>query len=345
MRASPSLMRAAYAALVSTLFVAVGLAFMAHPARAVDGVAPDDAVRALLARMSRAMHELDYEGTFIYRRAEHVDTLQVFHHGSGVSEQERLVTLAGKPREIVRKGDDVQCILPDQHKILVGHQRRSKPFPSALFDNVEALFPYYRFELAGHERIAGRNTEIVSVLPRDAFRFGHRLWIDTDSGLLLRSDVLNENGEVIEQILFTNVEIAAHIDSAELTPSMDLSDFTRVPDPADDIDQAPPTWAGKLPAGYHLVNHKHRVVGADAVSVEHLLFSDGLSSVSVFIDAAPQRDDLLRGATHHGAANAYGFYHAGEHITVVGEVPMAAIEDIVAVLSPAAAAGNKSASQ
>ncbi|MCB1738182.1 MAG: MucB/RseB C-terminal domain-containing protein [Gammaproteobacteria bacterium] len=302
---------------------------------AVD-MRPGEAVRELLHRMAGAMRGLDYRGTFIYRRAEHIDTLQVFHLGSAEDERERLVTLAGTAREIVRSGEDVQCILPDRRKVLVGHQHRRKPFPTALTDNVAALYPLYRFESDGEERIAGRDTQIVAVQPRDAYRYGHRLWIDVESGLLLRSDVLNESGEAVEQVMFTNVALNTRIREQDLTPSVDISGFVTVPDPDDDRDTASNLPLPQLPPGYQLINRKQRVVGADAVSVEHLIFSDGLSTVSVFIDPAPKRDDLLQGESSHGAANAYGLYQNGTHITVVGEAPEAAIHLIATAFTQTA---------
>lgn len=310
------------------LLIASASARAAEPPAPNDTTEPGADVRALLARMGDAMRGLDYEGTFIYRRGEHVDTLQVFHRGSGERERERLLTLAGKAREVVRDGDDVQCILPDRSEVLVGHQHRRKPFPTTLFDNVDSLFPYYRFERAGEERIAGRDTRVIQISPRDDFRFGHRLWVDTETGLLLRSDVLDERGEIVEQIIFTNVDVDAEVDDGELAPSTDVSGFTEVPDSSGEIDQPLPAWASHLPAGYQLVKRRQRHVGANQIAVRHLLFSDGLSSVSVFIDPAPQRDDLLQGATKHGAANAFGVYHDGEHLTVVGEVPAAAVDFI-----------------
>ncbi|MCB1734572.1 MAG: MucB/RseB C-terminal domain-containing protein [Gammaproteobacteria bacterium] len=285
-------------------------------------------MRTLLQRMARAMRSLDYRGTFIYRRDEHIDTLQVFHLGSQDEERERLVTLAGQAREIVRNGDDVQCILPDRGKVLVGHQHRLKPFPVALTDNIETLYSLYRFADQSDERIAGRDTRVIAVQPRDGYRYAHRLWIDADSGLLLRSDMLNEAGEPIEQVMFTNVALNAEIAEQDLAPSVDVSDFVMVPDsenlPTAEVRLPVP----QLPPGYQLVSRKQRVVGADAVSVEHLIYSDGLSTISVFFDLAPERDDLLEGESSHGAANAFGLYREGAHITVVGEAPKAAIEYI-----------------
>lgn len=315
------------------LLFAATTAWASEPVAGNSDAEPDADVRVLLARMGDAMRGRDYEGTFIYRRADHVDTLQVFHRGSGGRERERLITLAGKAREIVRDGDDVRCILPDRGKVLVGHQHSRKPFPTALFDNPEALFPLYRFERDGGERIAGRDAEVIQVSPRDAYRFGHRLWVDSEAGLLLRSDVIDEAGEIVEQIIFTNVDVNAQVDDAELAPSTDVSTFAEVPDSAAEVMLTLPAWSGDLPPGYQLIKRRQRHVGADQVAVEHLLFSDGLSSVSVFIDPAPERDDLLQGDTRHGAASAFGAYHDGRHVTVVGEVPVATVEFIGARLT------------
>ena len=83
------------------MLLAIGL-LAAAPSSANDA---QDAQK-LLFSMTNAIHALDYQGSFTYQHSGRTDTLRVFHAG-GANERERLVSLNGPSRELVRSGSSV----------------------------------------------------------------------------------------------------------------------------------------------------------------------------------------------------------------------------------------------
>ncbi len=297
--------------------------FTIHAAEAVDDVS----VGSLLDKMSQAVHGSNYTGVFVYRHNRRIDTMRVIHRKDAEGERERLVSLTGVPREVIRVGNDVSCFLPDKRSVLVGHSHRRKPFPIALTHNPERLKPYYDFVLLGKDRTADRNARIIDVRPKDAYRYGYRLWMDEESGLLLRSDVLNEVGKVVEQVMFTSINVNPEISDKDLESKVDSKGFRTIgPDEDESVELDTSEWAPlALPAGFSVISRRFRQIGPERVQVEHFVLSDGLSTVSVFIDANPKRKDMLQGLSGNGAVNAYGVYRDEGHVTVVGEVPAATV--------------------
>lgn len=314
-------MRVWFASLLALAFVL--------PARA-----DEPAARDLLARMGDAMRSLDYVGSMTYEHAGRTDTLRVFHAG-GARERERLVSLNGPRSELVRDGRVVTCLRPDGSTMVFtnGPGRRLVPLvPEA---QSRALDEHYAVSALGEDRVAGYPARIVEILPRDALRYGYRLWLENGTQMLLRSAVIDREHRVLEQFMFVSVDIGSTPSETDLLPSQ--RDAKAVTPPDERPLVGTPSWqVGALPPGFALTSARRPAQG-DAPG-EHLVYSDGLASVSVYLEphSGEPLDDV---ALNRGIMNVYTRIDGAWRVTALGDVPaqtVAAIARSVARLPTAA---------
>lgn len=285
------------------------------------------------------MESSNYSGTFIYRHGDKVETLKIVHRRTpegGVSE--RLLTLTGEPREIIRDDAVVTCILPESRLVLIDKSRRRESrFPGIVPENLNRLSDYYALQVhEDSERVADRAARVIDVKPRDQYRYGYRLWIDQGSHLLLRSDLLGEDSQPIEQVMFTELEVHGQMPDELFEPQY-LDEGYRWREMGEVSvagDEHKARWrAVNLPPGFFLQTHNRRLKPSADKPVEHMVFSDGMTSVSVFIEN--QRSQrLVRGNIRRGALNVYGRKKDEHHITVMGEVPGATVKLIAESIEP-----------
>jgi sigma-E factor negative regulatory protein RseB len=287
-----------------------------------------------LDRMAQAAQTLNYDGTFVYRNGATIQSMRIIHRGGGEGERERLVALSGAAREVIRDSERVTCILPDSQTVVVA-KSRPRTFPySKLFASGTGFSRFYELRTGRGERVAGRHTQLVTVDPHDGFRYGYRLWMDRDIGLLLKSELIDEQGEIIEQLVYTNIDLPASIPDDLLEPAISGAGYTwynddqSVPVTASAVDSEPGWYPGWLPEGFELSEVARDPILASRDPVEHLVFSDGLASVSVFIEQLDAASEPLSGLDTMGAVNAYGRMVEDYQITVVGEVPAITVERV-----------------
>lgn len=300
------------------------LAALAVVLVATAGSAEERSARDWLQGMAEAARNLDYHGVFVYRTQNSLQAMRIVHKGSGRSERERLVSLNGTAREIVRKDDRVTYILPDAHSVVVARRRVANAINSVLPADLDGLERFYEFELAEGERVAGREAQWIAIKPRDNHRYGYEFWIDRESGLLLRCELLDESGSAIEQLMFTQLNLTDRIPTDWLQPSITGDDFTWYRQPKRDGGQSPdeefPWRVTGLPPGFTLrLSERRRMAGSDT-PVEHRLYSDGLASVSVYLEPRDKALALV-GGVRMGAIHAFGRTLDGYQSVVVGEVP------------------------
>jgi sigma-E factor negative regulatory protein RseB len=287
--------------------------------------------RGWLQRMSGAAHSLNYVGTFVYQHRGNLEAMHIVHAMDEDGERERLMSLTGPQREVLRDNEVVTCILADSQSVVVNKSRPRNPFPASLPQELTELERNYRFEVKGSDRVAGLRCRVVAVQPRDAFRYGRELCIHEDTYLLLRSAVTGPRG-AIEQIMFTSVEFPERIAEDDLLPGLGGAGYTlkREPDQqpeAGDHATGELRWVvQQVPDGFMLTDHNWHQLSADEPGVEHWVYSDGLASVSVYIEKSQKEKDAYSGMTHRGALNAWGTMVAGHYVTVVGEVPRRTVE-------------------
>ncbi|MBB5015779.1 MucB/RseB C-terminal domain-containing protein [Rehaibacterium terrae] len=269
-----------------------------------------------LERMAQALTATDYQGTLVYVEGGHIETLRVFH--SAREDRERIVALTGQPREVVRDGATVTCIGTAPAPLVFDNGSLSGLRPVADAARQGRLSDYAVRLGPRDERIAGRETVVVELLPRDGYRYGYRLWLDTGTGLPLRVSLHGGNGEALEQLAFTEIELGRAPAAADLRPSA-AGQTTTIRAPQTRKDAAGAWRVADPPPGFTLRRHQVSAEG------EHLVFSDGLASVSVYVEplgSAPVREV----STRAGAVHARARRMEGHRVFVIGKVPAATIE-------------------
>lgn len=283
-----------------------------------------------LMRMNQATRQLNYNGTFVYQHGDQLEAMRIIHMVEGDSVQERLVSLNGAAREVIRDDQQVTCYLPDRQSVFVEHRLgREKSFPVILPERVKDLKKNYTIQLSNKSRVTGREAQAIIISPRDKYRYGYHMWADEQSGLLLKADLVDHMGKTLEQFMFTQVDIGRRIEPYELEPgiaSEGLAWYWGKTLEANDTPAASVWSVEQLPQGFKRVNRIMRKGPTRDSTVVHLVYSDGLAAVSVFIEEAEDEKPSMIGASRMGAVHAYGNIVDGRQVIVVGEVPAATVE-------------------
>jgi sigma-E factor negative regulatory protein RseB len=291
-----------------------------------------------LQRMTESLATLNYDGLFTHGAGPQSETMRIVHRVEGGRSVERLVSLDGSGREIVRTPEEVHFYMPDRRVVLVeprsddGSLLRALPTPGPRLDTL------YTLDVHKGNRMLGREVRVLDIQPRDAFRYGYRLWLDEQTAMPLRSEVLDGQGKAVEAIHFTRLEVKERIDPRELEPAVDASGFQWVrPGKRAESRVAVDGWRPrKIPPGFRLVATRVQVMPGVPMPVHHLIFSDGVASVSVFIEPGSSKGPAPPESTNVGSANAFSIQVGGHVVTAVGEVPAATVRDIATSLAPVA---------
>jgi sigma-E factor negative regulatory protein RseB len=299
------------------------LALVATGAHAMDAA-------TWLLRASQAARQLDYVGTIVYQIGPRVESSRITHLYDGGREFAKLVNLDGPAREVVRSEGEVRCYYPDAKLVRVEPATFRNVFPSLSAEQQQSLTRYYEFRVLGEDRVGGRPVQVVVFEPKDGLRYGHRFWSDGATGLLLKARVLNERGDPIEQFAFSDLTINARIDRAMVEPSWPVlpPDWKTLESAAGEVVQQATGWVvGRMPPGFEKIMEGFRKLRGRRERVAHLVYSDGLVSISVFIEP------ITGGATpagflQKGGLNVYSVRQDDYLITVMGETPGATVRQI-----------------
>lgn len=269
-----------------------------------------------LQRMDSAARQQNYIGTMVYGARGQMDTLRVFHRASDAGESQRLLSLNGEPREMVRHGNTV--LFTGNGALPRAYVRGGTATP---FDpeQLRQALPHYRIVAVGEDRVAGRRTQVIDVRAGDAFRYSWRLWLDADSGLLLKSVRHGVDGIPVELMMFTDIDIGAVPDDEQLKASVSKPPRQVNTRPISTTSSGPSRWdIADLPPGF-----KQTMAERDATQPdeEHLLFSDGLASVSVYIAPVAAGDANPPINLREGALSVSSRQIGKHHIYVIGDVP------------------------
>ena len=284
-----------------------------------------------LEKMARAAQSLNYDGTFVYRNGDRMESMRIIHLATPSGERERMVSLTGAAREVLRDNEKVTCILPDNQSVVVA-KRRPREVTLRVFHPREGFARHYALSSQPGARVAGRKTAFIKVTPKDEYRYGYRLWLDRVTGLLLKSELVDDSGRALEQIVYTDIKIPATISAELLEPATSGEGYTWYTDNGSTTSatrDASSAWSvGWLPDGFEM---NERVLGPTSLfrmPIEHLVYTDGLASVSVFIERLSSATEPIEGHSNMGAMNAYGRVHDDYQITVVGEVPNITVQRV-----------------
>jgi sigma-E factor negative regulatory protein RseB len=276
-------------------------------------------ISAVLKKMAIADDALNYQGIFILRKSDNLISMRVEHGADERGVWESMESLNGEDRKIIRHNDEVYSYYPDRKLLTLSHNLSKKSLHPSVPENFDELQSYYKISRLKNDRIANRSTLVLDVNPDDKFRYGYRYWLDDETGVLLKCDLLNESGNVVEQMMFTKMDYLPEVPKAAFS-DIDQTGYTlKQLDKARTEIQDSGWLVDKLPAGFKLTQTTSRK-SDDAESL-HLVYSDGLASVSVFIEPDAKGYHHLEGPSSMGALNAYGTRIDDHYVTVMGEVP------------------------
>jgi sigma-E factor negative regulatory protein RseB len=279
--------------------------------------------------MSDAVRNLNYDGIFIHQRDGQMSTLRLIHKADKKGEIERLVSLTGAAREVIRDKDSVKCIFPDDQAVVVERSRPRELLSAQLPKSTDKLVANYDFSLMGEDRVAGRLAWVVNIKPKDAYRYGYQFWIDQQNNFLLRSELKDSTGLLLEQIMFTQLNILDSVSDKMLEPSIIGTGFTWYNNSSDDkkLKREAGKWkVGWMPSGFVKNDHEMYPMVNGNRSVDHMVYSDGLAMVSIFIEKMDTTLGMSSGLSKMGGINTFAKVANGYQVTAVGEVPQATVQ-------------------
>jgi sigma-E factor negative regulatory protein RseB len=296
--------------------------------------------RQMLERMTTAMSQMSYQGTFVYIQGENVETMRITHVSDQNGIRERLVAVSGPPREVLRDSGGIRWVLADDKSVLEDSAFNRSFFPELPLDQRDQASQSYVLKAGKESRIAGHKVRNLKVLPTDKYRYGYSLWLEQHSGLLLKWELIDIKGRSVAKLMFTDLRLGSEVDVHELKPSNQLSKFktvsSRLPT-GSELSKGSPRWQpSRLPPGFELTAHRYFSKN-DEGDYEHLVYSDGLAAVSVYIESSPPGDGDNRqlGMKRLGTTHAFTRVTEESLITVIGDVPSVTVRFIANSIEPA----------
>lgn len=297
-----------------------------------------DDVYSWLNKMSQAMTTKSFKGTFVYQGHDGMVAMKILRIADQDGPRERLISLNGAQGEVIRDHKGVTCKLPNANLIVLDKRGIRKVLPVKGFNVSSQTSSFYKLSMEDAHQVAGRNTRIVNIIPTDNLRYGYRVWLDKETGLLLKSQSIDASGKVLEQLMYTSVDIYDDVPDT-LNQAMPLQATLNVQEKTaenteaviDTIDDATVAGVGDyawqvdhLPTGFTLAEY-HKEIPDQDKKFEHLVYTDGLASVSIFIEKNNKKPSFI-GASRIGAVTAFGSMIDEHQVTVVGEVPLETLQ-------------------
>lgn len=280
--------------------------------------------QAWLKTMAFAKHQTHYSGIFVYEYGRHIEKTRITHVVTADGEYEKLETLDGSKREIIRHHGITWWY--SNHQLQQVNQQHGR-FPVLLPEQFAALNNNYQMKEAGQGKVAGLDSQVIVFKPKDNLRYTQKMWVHSDSGLLLKAVVLNDKNQVVEQYAFTQLSLGGDIDRSWVAAQAQTKSFT--PPPIDEIAIQSGWVVDALPSGFNKIKEIQRPMTGKHAPVTQIVFSDGLSTISVFVEPTDADEDDVENLSSRGAVNLYHKVVDKHLFTVVGEVPPRTIAKVL----------------
>ena len=302
-------------------------------------LAPEADPRSLkdwLLRMHEASTNQSYIGVFVVSAGGNMSSAKIWHMCEGKQQVERVEILTGAPRSIFRHNNQVVTFLPD-HKVARSEKRESLGLFSELFKSADSrIADFYTFRQEGIERVAGVDADIVTLVPKDNLRFGYRVWTERKNGLVVKLQTLDADGSVLEQAAFSELQLDVPLKTEKILQMMGRTDGYRVEKPVlVKTSASAEGWELKTPvAGFNPMSCYRRPVSATSPTASSVpgegqlqwIFSDGLASVSIFVEPLDRQRHVRESSLSLGATQTMTKQLDPYWITLVGEVPLATLK-------------------
>jgi sigma-E factor negative regulatory protein RseB len=248
----------------------------------------------------------------------------------------------------VRRGDEIHYFFVDAKTVRVDRRVSGRSFPDFLPQDPSTLAAHYAIEAGPVDRAAGRPVQVVRLRARDGSRYTQEIWADQQSGLPVKRRVIDEKGETVEQFVFTELSVGERLNPRQVLPSRRTGyagwtventsvEEVRQPAPARGADAT----AGQafpeprvLPAGFRKLTHVSRTLPGHERPVLQAVYSDGLATLSVFIDPDVARVSGHEGASQRGAVGVIARAAGDRAVIAVGELPSAMLRKVAESIGP-----------
>lgn len=310
-----------------TLWALGSLAMAAaqSPATSQTARAPERNVSEWLTRMQEASRLRSYIGTFVVSsNSGAMSSARIWHAGDADQQVERVEVLTGAPRSTFRRNDEVMTFLPE-HRLVRSEKRESLGlFPNLLKSGESSIPEFYSARHLGPDRVAGFDADVVQLAPRDGLRFGYRVWSEKKSGLVIKLQTLDSEGKVLEQAAFSELQLDTPVRMDKLVQMMAAPEGWRI-ERVDAVKTSPAAegWSLKAAvAGFKPMScYKRAAAAAAPEGTMQWIFSDGLASVSLFVEPYDRQRHLQEGLFASGATQTLTRRIQEWWLTAVGEVP------------------------
>ncbi|MCP4876702.1 MAG: hypothetical protein GY896_14680 [Gammaproteobacteria bacterium] len=287
-------------------------------------------------KMSDAMRNLNYRGDFVYLHENQLESMRISHYRDVHGEKERLISLNGEAREVIRDNQNLTCIWPSSRKVVIDMSRKNNFSPIFIPEDIVRLEKFYEMKLLGKDRVADMSVMVVHIVPRDKFRYGMKFWINEQNGLMMKSSLINEDNKVVEEVMFTSLKVYEGDEKLVIDTMPPIDDsFTMIRFHSGDSSKsfdADRSWKlEQAPGGFWRDSVFKRQIPGSEQFVQQMVFTDGLASLSVFIER--QTLDTKGGSSSMGAVNAYIRILNNHSVTAIGEVPAITVRQLAESVS------------
>jgi sigma-E factor negative regulatory protein RseB len=327
---------------------ALGAGAVSRPASAAAATALPADAPAWLVRAAAAARNASYSGVYVYTCAGITETARVTRLRNASGDAERIESLDGSRRELVRRGDEIHYFFVDSKTVRVDRRVSGRSFPDFLPQDPSVLAAYYSLETGPVDRAAGRTVQVIRLRARDGSRYTHEIWADLQSGLPVKRRVIDERGEVVEQFVFTELSVGERVSPRQALPgrrtgyagwTVENASVEEVRASSVGTTVPPPAKAGEpaamvfpepraLPPGFRKLTQVSRTLPGHDRPVMQAVYSDGLATLSVFIDPDVARVAGHEGISQRGAVGVVTRAAGDRAVITVGEMPTAALRKV-----------------
>jgi sigma-E factor negative regulatory protein RseB len=295
--------------------------------------------QAWLERMGAAMSQMSYQGTFIYISDDRMETMRITHVIDEHGARERLASVSGPHREVVRDQSGLKWISGEGESVVADPLVNWPMFLDQSVRGLKANSSYYHLQLRERKRIAERMAQRLDIVATDEFRYGYSLWLEAGSGLLLQWQLNDTKGEAIAKLVFTELRMGSEVDESELKPHDGKQRKVTAGLPSSSAsassraDASAPQWqAGWLPPGFRMTANRAPGQASDP-PLQHQVYSDGLASVSLYVEPLAGSAGAGAGLQELGTSHVFSLTNQDALVTVVGDVPAITVERIAQSVS------------
>lgn len=309
-----------------SFFLLLNLSFAAN---AIE----NEQAKSWLERLSQSLRHLNFSTSFVVVKNNQAEPYHWLH---GVNqdklELEIIARLNGPRRDVLRKGVVISYIEPEQEVYSIVAKSLTSPIPSIFSEDISDLEENYRFISVGRSRVLGRVAQLIRIVSKDNHRFGYWLWLDQESGLLLKIAIITRQGQLLEQIQFTHLDITD--DLSENLVQLEETQLPAVIELTVGNETASLFWQiNWLPEGFNVINSNRHRIHQNKKAVEFMLFSDGLVDISVYVNPSAKKQRPVEYASD-GATLVFNQIINGLEVSVVGKIPLITAKKIADSITP-----------